>query len=316
MQRLRIATQLRSGLFGVIYVLDEPSAGLHPADAEPLLAVLDQLKSSGNSVFVVEHNMDIVRRADWLVDVGPRAGEGGGEVLYSGPVAGLAEVDASVTRPFLFPDGSAGSDDGGARRQRGRRRRFRRQRYPPGSRRLAGTARHQPPQPARTRRRLPARRADRGHRRLRLRQVHPGQPGPGRGGRRQAAPGARRCGEGPRGPGGRRRRVHRAAQCRTGLRPGPAGPAGQGGPETDRPHAALQPRHLHRPLRRGPQGVRGHGRGQGAGLRRRPLLLQRCRRPLRDLPGRGLRRRRTAVPARQLRPLPRVPRLALQPGNP
>jgi excinuclease ABC subunit A len=106
MQRLRIATQLRSGLFGVIYVLDEPSAGLHPADAEPLLAVLDQLKSSGNSVFVVEHNMDIVRRADWLVDVGPRAGEGGGEVLYSGPVAGLAEVDASVTRPFLFPNGS------------------------------------------------------------------------------------------------------------------------------------------------------------------------------------------------------------------
>ncbi|CAI3793591.1 excinuclease ABC subunit UvrA [Pseudarthrobacter sp. MM222] len=106
MQRLRIATQLRSGLFGVIYVLDEPSAGLHPADAEPLLAVLDQLKSSGNSVFVVEHNMDIVRRADWLVDVGPRAGEGGGEVLYSGPVAGLAEVDESVTRPFLFPDGA------------------------------------------------------------------------------------------------------------------------------------------------------------------------------------------------------------------
>jgi excinuclease ABC subunit A len=125
MQRLRIATQLRSGLFGVIYVLDEPSAGLHPADAEPLLAVLDQLKSSGNSVFVVEHNMDVVRRADWLVDVGPRAGEGGGEVLYSGPVAGLADVDESVTRPFLFPDGSAGSatdggtDDGGARRASG-----------------------------------------------------------------------------------------------------------------------------------------------------------------------------------------------------
>lgn len=123
MQRLRIATQLRSGLFGVIYVLDEPSAGLHPADAEPLLAVLDQLKSSGNSVFVVEHNMDIVRSADWLVDVGPRAGEGGGEVLYSGPVAGLADVDASVTRPFLFPDGPGAAEgseetpDGGARRR-------------------------------------------------------------------------------------------------------------------------------------------------------------------------------------------------------
>ncbi len=104
MQRLRIATQLRSGLFGVIYVLDEPSAGLHPADAEPLLAVLDQLKISGNSVFVVEHNMDVVARADWIVDVGPGAGTGGGCVLYSGPVAGLAEVSASATRPFLFPD--------------------------------------------------------------------------------------------------------------------------------------------------------------------------------------------------------------------
>ena len=113
MQRLRIATQLRSGLFGVVYVLDEPSAGLHPADAEPLQAVLEALKSSGNSVFVVEHNMDVVRRADWLVDVGPRAGEGGGEILYSGPVAGLADVDASVTRPFLFPDGNDGKHDGG-----------------------------------------------------------------------------------------------------------------------------------------------------------------------------------------------------------
>jgi excinuclease ABC subunit A len=109
MQRLRIATQLRSGLFGVVYVLDEPSAGLHPADAEPLLAVLDQLRASGNSVFVVEHNMDVVHRADWIVDVGPGAGEGGGEVLYSGPVAGLRGVPASVTRRFLFSGDSGGA---------------------------------------------------------------------------------------------------------------------------------------------------------------------------------------------------------------
>ena len=74
MQRLRLATQLRSGLFGVVYVLDEPSAGLHPADAEPLLEVLDRLKEAGNSLFVVEHDMDVVRRADWVVDVGPGAG--------------------------------------------------------------------------------------------------------------------------------------------------------------------------------------------------------------------------------------------------
>ncbi len=101
-QRLRIATQLRSGLFGVVYVLDEPSAGLHPADAEPLLEVLDRLKSSGNSLFVVEHDLDVVRRADWVVDLGPAAGEGGGRVLYSGPVAGLEQVAESVTGDHLF----------------------------------------------------------------------------------------------------------------------------------------------------------------------------------------------------------------------
>ncbi|MFL4474074.1 ABC transporter [Paeniglutamicibacter sp. MACA_103] len=103
MQRLRIATQLRSGLFGVIYVLDEPSAGLHPADAAPLLEVLEALKAGGNSVFVVEHNMEVVSRADWIIDVGPGAGAGGGKVLYSGPVAGLSRVDESVTRRFLEP---------------------------------------------------------------------------------------------------------------------------------------------------------------------------------------------------------------------
>ncbi|MFE8938025.1 excinuclease ABC subunit UvrA [Streptomyces sp. NPDC007872] len=101
-QRLRIATQLRSGLFGVVYVLDEPSAGLHPADAEPLLEVLDRLKAAGNSLFVVEHDMDVVRRADWVVDIGPGAGENGGRVLYSGPVAGLERVGGSATGQYLF----------------------------------------------------------------------------------------------------------------------------------------------------------------------------------------------------------------------
>ncbi|MFI7481136.1 excinuclease ABC subunit UvrA [Kocuria sp. M1R5S2] len=110
LQRLRIATQLRSGLFGVVYVLDEPSAGLHPADAEPLLAVLEDLKDAGNSVFVVEHDMAVVRRADWVVDVGPQAGDRGGRVLYSGPPAGLEDVPESATRPFLLAaDGGAGT---------------------------------------------------------------------------------------------------------------------------------------------------------------------------------------------------------------
>ncbi|MFT2817150.1 excinuclease ABC subunit UvrA [Leifsonia sp. A12D58] len=102
-QRMRIATQLRSGLFGVVYVLDEPSAGLHPADAQPLLDVLDRLIASGNSLFVVEHDLDVVRRADWVVDIGPGAGDGGGHVIYSGPVDGLREVEESITGRYLFP---------------------------------------------------------------------------------------------------------------------------------------------------------------------------------------------------------------------
>lgn len=104
LQRLRLATQLNSQLFGVIYVLDEPSAGLHPADSQALLDALERLKQAGNSVFVVEHDLDTLRRADWLVDVGPDAGERGGEVLYSGPPAGLAGVAASRTAAYLFAD--------------------------------------------------------------------------------------------------------------------------------------------------------------------------------------------------------------------
>ncbi|HEY4064303.1 MAG TPA: excinuclease ABC subunit UvrA [Puia sp.] len=104
LQRLRLATQVRSNLFGVVYVLDEPSAGLHPADTEALLAALAQLKAAGNSLFVVEHDLDVIRKADWLVDVGPAAGEQGGYILYSGRPAGLALVEASQTRRHLFGD--------------------------------------------------------------------------------------------------------------------------------------------------------------------------------------------------------------------
>jgi excinuclease ABC subunit A len=102
LQRIRLATALRSNLFGVVYVLDEPSAGLHPADTEPLLRVLDRLRRSGNSLLVVEHDIDVMRRADWLVDVGPGAGTLGGRVLHSGTVDELAAVPESVTRRFLF----------------------------------------------------------------------------------------------------------------------------------------------------------------------------------------------------------------------
>ena len=102
LQRLRLATQVRSNLFGVVYVLDEPSAGLHPADTKALLRALYRLKSGGNSLFVVEHDPDVVRHADWIVDIGPAAGEHGGEVLYSGPPEGLLNVANSLTARFVF----------------------------------------------------------------------------------------------------------------------------------------------------------------------------------------------------------------------
>src|SRR6185312_9257368 len=127
-QRLRIATQLRSGLFGVVYVLDEPSAGLHPADAQPLLAVLERLKESGNSLFVVEHDLDVIRRADWVVDIGPDAGEAGGNVVYSGPVDGLRTAPTSITGRYLFPSSGPSVD--------------REPRTPSGWLRLHGITRH------------------------------------------------------------------------------------------------------------------------------------------------------------------------------
>ncbi|MGI4736732.1 MAG: excinuclease ABC subunit UvrA [Janthinobacterium lividum] len=102
LQRLRLATQVRSNLFGVVYVLDEPSAGLHPVDTAALLQALAGLRRAGNSLFVVEHELEVIKQADWLVDVGPGAGEQGGRVLYSGPPAGLADVAESQTRRYLF----------------------------------------------------------------------------------------------------------------------------------------------------------------------------------------------------------------------
>ncbi|UST71602.1 excinuclease ABC subunit UvrA [Pseudomonas moraviensis] len=104
LQRLRLATQLGSQLFGVIYVLDEPSAGLHPADGEALFEALQRLKADGNTLFVVEHDVETMRRADWLIDVGPAAGEKGGRVLYSGPPDGLSTVEDSQTRAYLFAE--------------------------------------------------------------------------------------------------------------------------------------------------------------------------------------------------------------------
>lgn len=107
LQRLRLATQIRSQLFGVVYVLDEPSAGLHPSDTQALLRALGELRQAGNSLFVVEHELDVIRHADWVVDIGPSAGTHGGEVLYSGPLEGLRKVPHSQTAEVLFGEHAA-----------------------------------------------------------------------------------------------------------------------------------------------------------------------------------------------------------------
>ena len=117
LQRLRLATQIRSNLFGVVYVLDEPTAGLHPKDGAALLEALDALKRSGNSIFVVEHDLATMRRADWIVDVGPDAGERGGRILYSGPPGGLARIAESHTARYLFDDGPRPADPPPRRRR-------------------------------------------------------------------------------------------------------------------------------------------------------------------------------------------------------
>ena len=100
-QRIRLASQIGSGLVGTLYVLDEPSIGLHQRDNRRLIDTLTRLRDLGNSVIVVEHDEDTIRESDWIVDIGPGAGEHGGEVVYSGPVKGIEKVKESVTGQFL-----------------------------------------------------------------------------------------------------------------------------------------------------------------------------------------------------------------------
>jgi excinuclease ABC subunit A len=100
-QRLRLATQIGSQLVGVLYILDEPSIGLHQRDNDRLIATLDRLRDLGNTVLVVEHDEQMMRSADWLVDMGPGAGEHGGHVVAEGPAAEVEHIPGSVTGQFL-----------------------------------------------------------------------------------------------------------------------------------------------------------------------------------------------------------------------
>ena len=100
-QRIRLASQIGSGLVGTLYVLDEPSIGLHQRDNRRLIDTLVRLRDLGNTVLVVEHDEETIKESDWIVDIGPGAGEHGGEVVYSGPVKGIGKVKESVTGQYI-----------------------------------------------------------------------------------------------------------------------------------------------------------------------------------------------------------------------
>ena len=100
-QRIRLASQIGSGLVGTLYVLDEPSIGLHQRDNRRLIDTLLRLRDLGNTVIVVEHDEDTINEADWIIDIGPGAGEHGGEVVYAGPVKGIGKVKNSITGQYL-----------------------------------------------------------------------------------------------------------------------------------------------------------------------------------------------------------------------
>ena len=200
LQRLRLATQIRSNLFGVVYVLDEPSAGLHPADTEALLRALDQLKDSGNTLFVVEHELDVIRHADWIVDVGPAGGELGGRVLYSGP---LGRGSNRSTRPCRTRRAPSVRSSAGYRTRASHTAR---------TRRLAPALRGHAQQPARPRRRVPARPVHERHRGVGIRKVEPRESGA-----RRARVGAQlgheaHCRAGPRRRRSRARRGRRSGR--------------------------------------------------------------------------------------------------------
>jgi excinuclease ABC subunit A len=100
-QRLRIAAALSEGRPRALYAMDEPTTGLHPADVEVLLACLDELLDGGASVVLVEHSLDVIRRADWVIDLGPEGGPGGGRIVATGPPAAVARAQGSLTGAAL-----------------------------------------------------------------------------------------------------------------------------------------------------------------------------------------------------------------------
>ncbi len=211
-QRIRLATQIGSSLVGVLYILDEPSIGLHQRDNEKLIGTLERLRNLGNTVLVVEHDEGTMRAADHIVDMGPGAGEHGGHVVAEGTAAEVERVAESLTGQFL--SGTRTIEIPAKRRK------------PAGFIADRGSGREQP---ALDRRQDPARGAVQRHRRVGLGQVDARQRGAPQSGLQPSA---------PQPPAGRR--------AQADHRPRAAGQDHLRRPVADRAHAAVQSGHLHR----------------------------------------------------------------------
>ncbi len=283
-QRIRLATQIGSGLVGVLYVLDEPSIGLHQRDNHRLIDTLVRLRDLGNTLIVVEHDEDTIRTADWVVDIGPGAGEHGGQIVVSGTVEELLANPDSLTGQYLS-----------------------------GARRIEIPPKRRPVDAARTI-------VVEGAREHNLQNVTAEFPL----GCFVAITGCQRLGEvhaGQRRPlhgaGPRpQRRTERAGSAPAGHRPGAPGQGRARRPEPDRADTALQPGDLHRCLRPRPQAVRLHPGGEGPRLPPGPVLVQREGRALRGVRRRRHHQDRDELPARCLRALRGVSRRPVQPRDP
>ena len=209
-QRIRLASQIGSGLVGVLYVLDEPSIGLHQRDNHRLIETLVRLRDLGNTVLVVEHDEETIRVADHVVDIGPGAGEHGGDIVYAGPVKGLLQVEGVGHR--AVPLGQALHPGARAAPQAGRR--------------VARRAGRPPEQPQGHRRRVPARLLRRRHRRVGLGQVDARQrhPLPVADAADLRLEGAARPAHHGRGPRRTSTRSSTSTSRRSGARPGPTRP--------------------------------------------------------------------------------------------
>ncbi len=253
-QRLRLATQIGSQLVGVLYILDEPSIGLHQRDNDRLIGTLEALRDLGNTVLVVEHDEQMMRSSDWLVDMGPGAGAHGGHVIAEGPASKVERNRKSVTGAFL-----CGTREIAVPPRRGS----------PTTAWFGRARGRHAAQPEVDRRRLPDRPLHRGHRRLGLGEVDARQRDRLQVARQPSLEAADQAGRAQERRGDR------------GLRQGD-----RDRPAPDRAHPTLEPRHLHRPVHPYPRAVLADPRRQGARLQAGALLLQRQGRALRDLQGR------------------------------